>query len=69
MLMHPQSIPDIPQQTVEVTRASFPKGNIYMKIWDTLGSIFDSETFVDLFPTNGQPAYGPWRLGLIYIIA
>ncbi|MHC5730512.1 MAG: transposase, partial [Nostoc sp.] len=68
MSMHPQNIPDIPQQTVEVARASFPKGNIYMKIRDTLGSIFDSEAFADLFPTNGQPAYAPWRLALVCIM-
>ncbi len=61
MSMHPQNIPDIPQQTVEVARASFPKGNIYMQIRDNLGSIFDSEAFFDLFPTKGQPAYAPWR--------
>ena len=66
--MHPQNIPGIPQQTVEVARASFPKGNIYMQIRDTLGSIFDSEAFEDLFPTNGQPAYAPWRLALVCIM-
>ncbi len=66
--MHPQNIPDIPQQTVEVARASFPKGNIYMKIRDTLGSIFEEEVFADLFPQNGQPAYTPWRLALVCIM-
>jgi transposase len=59
MLMHPQNIPDIPQQTVDVARASFPSWNIYMQIRDTLGSIFDYYAFVHLFPTNGQPAYAP----------
>ncbi len=68
MLIHPQNIPDIPQQTVEVARASFPKGNIYMNIRDSLGSIFDSEAFADLFPQKGQPAYAPWRLALVCIM-
>jgi transposase len=68
MSIHPQNIPDIPQQTVEVARASFPKGNIYMKIRDTLGSIFEEEVFADLFPQNGQPAYAPWRLALVCIM-
>ena len=66
--MHPQNIPYILQQTVEVARASFPKGNIYMQIRDSLGSIFDSEVFVDLFSTKGQPAYAPWRLALVCIM-
>ena len=64
MLMHPQNIPDIPQQTIEVARASFPKGNIYMKIRDTLGSIFESEVFADLFPHSGQPAYAPGAVSI-----
>jgi len=68
MLMYPQNVPDVPEQTVEVARASFPKGNIYMLIRDTLGSIFSSETFIDLFPSNGQPAYAPWRLALVCIM-
>lgn len=66
--MHPQNIPDIPKETLEVARASFPKGNIYMQIRDTLGSIFDDEAFVDLFPKKGQSAFSPWRLALVCIM-
>lgn len=66
--MHPERIPEIPEQTVLVARASFPKGNIYMQIRDTLGSIFNDEEFVDLFPANGQSAYAPWRLALVCIM-
>jgi hypothetical protein len=36
--MHPQNIADIPKETVQVARAAFPKGNIYIQIRDTLGS-------------------------------
>ena len=61
MSMHPQNIPDIPFETVEVARASFPKGNIYMQIRDTLGSIFDDEAFADLFPQKGTLAFSPWK--------
>ena len=66
--MHPQNIPDIPKETVEVARASFPKGNIHMNIRDTLGSIFDDEAFVDLFPHKGQSAFSPWRLALVCVM-
>jgi transposase len=68
MLVHPQNIPDIPRQTVEVAHACFPHGNIYMKIRDTLGSVFDLEVFTGLFPDSGQPAYAPWRLALVCIM-
>lgn len=52
MSMHPQNIPGIPQQTIEVARASFPKGNIYMQIRDSLGSIFEEEAFVGIEPRS-----------------
>ncbi|MEH1789087.1 MAG: hypothetical protein V7L23_26775 [Nostoc sp.] len=49
MSIHPQNIPDIPVETVQVARAAFPKGNIYLQIRDTLGSIYEDEAFVELF--------------------
>ena len=61
MSIHPQNIPDIPVETVQVARAAFPKGNIYLKIRDTLGSIYEDEAFVELFSQRGQPAESPWR--------
>jgi len=66
--MHPQNIPDIPQKTVEVARAAFPKGNIYMQIRDQLGSIYEDGAFVELFSQWGQPAEPPWRLALTCVM-
>jgi transposase len=66
--MHPQNIPDIPIETVRVARAAFPKGNIYLQSRDTLGSIYEDETFVELFSQWGQPAESPWRLALICVM-
>lgn len=43
MSMHPQNIPDIPKETAQVARAAFPKGNIYIQIRDTLGSVYEDE--------------------------
>ena len=68
MSMRPQNIPDIPKETVEVAHAAFSKGNIYLRIRDTLGSIFCDEAFVELFPQRGQPAFAPWRLALICVM-
>ena len=67
MSMKPQSIPDIPPETVRVVRAAFPKGNIYIWLRDTLGTIYQDELFADLYPGRGQPAYAPWRLALVTI--
>lgn len=49
MSMKPQPIPEIPTDTVRVVRAVFPKGNIYIHLRDTLGTIYQDELFADLF--------------------
>jgi transposase len=67
MSMKPQPIPEIPAETVRVVRAVFPKGNIYIHLRDTLGTIYQDELFADLFPDHGQPAYAPWRLALVTV--
>jgi len=67
MSMKPQPIPEIPPEMGRVVRAVFPKGNIYIHLRDTLGSIYQDELFADLYPGRGQPAYAPWRLALVTI--
>ena len=68
MSLHPTAIPPVPKDTARVARAAFPKGNIYLQIRDTLGSIYVDEDFADLFSVKGQPAQSPWRLALICIM-
>ena len=64
MSMNPQSIPEIPPETVRVVRAAFPKGTIYTWLRDTLGTMYQDEFFADLYPSRGQPAYAAWRRSL-----
>ena len=56
MSMQPQPIPPVPEDTAAVAQAAFPKGNLYLQIRDTLGSIYQDETFASLFSRRGQPA-------------
>jgi transposase len=35
---------------------------------DELGTLFQDEMFVALFPKEGQPALAPWRLALVTIM-
>jgi hypothetical protein len=42
--------------------AAFPKGNIYLRLRDEIGPLFDDAMFAALFPERGQPAAHPWRL-------
>ncbi|MDQ6694228.1 MAG: IS1182 family transposase, partial [Chloroflexota bacterium] len=67
MSMHPQPAAPVPEDTARVARAAFPKGNLYMKIRDELGTIYEDQQFAALFPTRGQPAEAPWRLALVCV--
>ena len=51
-------------------RAAYPKGNVYMHMRDELGTIYEDESFANLFPipNTGQPAEAPWRLALVTIM-
>jgi transposase len=49
--MHP--IGPVPEETERVARSSFPKSNIYLRIRDELGAIYDDETFASLYPSRG----------------
>lgn len=55
--------------TREIARAAFPKGNVYMKIRDHLGHIYEDEAFETVFCLScGQNAYSPGQLALICIM-
>jgi transposase len=68
MSLHSSPIPPIPPETMRVAQAAFPRGNVLMRIRDTLGAIYQDEQFVDLFPARGQPAEAPWRLALVTVL-
>jgi len=52
----------VPERTAEVARAVFPKGNLYLTLFNTFDSLFADLDFAALFPDNGQPALSPVRL-------
>ncbi len=68
MSLRKEEIGAIPEETVRVAKASFPKGNRYMRLRDELGTFFTDNEFADLFAQRGQPAETPWRLGLICLV-
>jgi len=68
MSLHPEKIGSIPEETARIAKACFPKGNRYMRLRDTLGTIFEDHEFADLFPRRGQPAEAPWRLALVCLV-
>jgi transposase len=68
MSLHPREIPPIPEATMRVARAAFPRGNVYMRMRDELGTIYEDHQFAHLFPARGQPAESPWRLALTTVM-
>ena len=53
MSLKPQAISPVPEETARIARAAYPKGNVYMRMRDESGSIYEDESFADLFPNNG----------------
>jgi transposase len=68
MTLHSQNDFSIPEETVRIARAAYPKGNPYLKLRDALGTIYQDQSFAHLFPDNGRPAQAPWRLALITVL-
>lgn len=67
-MLRPEDDLAIPEETTNVARAAFPKGNIYLTLRDELGTIFTDEQFADLYPGMGQPAESPARLALVTLM-
>ena len=68
MSLKPAGIEPVPEETARVARIAFPTGALAIDVRDTLGTIYQDDLFVDLFPTRGQPAEAPWRLALVTIL-
>jgi transposase len=68
MSLHPEPLAVVPEETARVARAAFPQGNLYMRMRDELGGIYEDEAFAALFSPRGQPAEAPWRLALVTIL-
>ncbi len=68
MSLRPNTCAEVPASTAAVARAAFPRGNPYLRLRDTLGTVFSDAQFAPLFPSRGQPAETPWRLALVTVL-
>ncbi len=55
MCLKPEVVPPVPELTVLVARAAFPKGNRYIRLRDVFDRIFEDDQFHHLYPPQGQP--------------
>lgn len=58
----------IPEETIRVAHASFPKGNLYMHMAEEFGLLYTTQQFATLFSATGQPALDPARLALVLLM-
>jgi transposase len=68
MSLHPLHDWSIPEETQRIAKATFPKGNTYMRMRDELDPIYADEQLVELFSTRGQPVASPARLALVTVM-
>ena len=63
MSLRPEEIPPVPEETCRVAQAAFPRGNIYMRMRDELGAIYDNQLFLLSFRPAGSRLSRPgaWR--------
>jgi transposase len=66
-MLRPESN-EVPELTRLVAKAALPDGNIFIKMRDELGPIFNDEEFTALYPAIGQPAESPARLALVTVM-
>ena len=69
MTLHTHDPLAIPEETIQVAKAAFPKGNVYMTMRDELMLWYKDSTYAHLFPSHqGRPAESPGLLNLIMIM-
>ena len=68
MSLRPEMSPAIPEETVRVARASFPKGSRYTRLRDELGAVFDGYSTMpgsracspSVVARRRRPGVSPW---------
>jgi len=68
MSLRPDPIGPVPDETVRVAQAAFPRGTAWIRLRDVLGPIYADASFAPLFSQRGRPAEAPWRLALISVM-
>ncbi|MCY0924423.1 transposase, partial [Streptomyces sp. H27-G5] len=68
MSMRPVGLPEIPEQTMAVARAAFPKGSLAIRVRDRLAEVFADEPFAGAFGVRGAPGLSPGVLSLVTVL-
>jgi len=66
MSLKPSVFEPVPEQTAQVARAAFPKGNLYISIRDELGTLFEDADFTSLYPEARAAGFCAVATGIDY---
>src|SRR5215469_7593141 len=58
----------VPVETARFTHAAFPDGNVYLRLRDEVGTLFEDELFTPRYASEGQPSLHPWQLALVSVM-
>lgn len=65
-MLKTHALGDLPEETLRVARAA-SKGNLYLRLRESFGTLYQDEDFRELFAAVGRPALPPWRLALVSV--
>jgi transposase len=68
MSMQARLWPEVPEATVRVARAAFPKGALAIRIRDELGSWYEDADFAAAYPVRGKPGISPAQLAMVTVL-
>lgn len=68
MSLRPGVPGEVPEETVRVARAAFPKGCLAVRVRDVLGPVFTDAEFAGFFSGRGRPAASPGRLAMVLVL-
>lgn len=66
--MQPQPWPEVPADTVRVTKSAFRKGTLAIRARDQLGSWCDDEAFAGAYGVRGRPGISPAQLAMVTVL-
>src|SRR5260370_34762035 len=61
-MLRPELSQNIPEETVRIAHAAYPKGNLYMQMRDEFGPLYEDKALKNIFSRTGQPGIAAWRL-------
>jgi transposase len=68
MSLKPEGISPVPEETVRMAHAACRKGNVFLRMRDERGTMYQDDTFAHVFSHTEQSAEAPWRLALVTIM-